>query len=210
MQSNTRKDLAVAGFITMIVAVLMGVMALFLKKHVKAVTVSAFVLLTISSVLTYIAVIDGYNNQGDFNSALRKSAPGATDEQYRCANNIIAASVMDFLSEPGLNNIYNQAVDQAKNGAKCDEGVLDMYGVCTGAAGTCGDGLVKKQKCGSGCKFTSLKSALHELINALSGGGKPNLPVPGTLGGSCIQSSSPDLEPFCNTGLKCTGGVCTN
>ena len=72
MHSNTRKSLAVTGFITMIVAVLMGVIALFLKKHVKSVTVSAFVLLTISSVLTYIAVIDGYNNQGDFNAALKR------------------------------------------------------------------------------------------------------------------------------------------
>ena len=130
MQSNTRKDLAVAGFITMIVAVLMGVMALFLKKHVKAVTVSAFVLLTISSVLTYISVIDGYQHKGDFNAAIRKAAPGATDEQYRCANNIIAASVMDFLKPnpnlPGL-NVYKNAVEQAKKGAKCDDSSLKDY-----------------------------------------------------------------------------------
>ena len=130
MHSNTRKDLSVAGFITMIVAVLMGVIALFLKKHVKSVTVSAFVLLTISSVLTYIAVIDGYNNQGDFNAALKKAAPGATDEQYRCANNIIAASVMDFLKPnpnfPGL-NIYKNAIEQAKKGAKCDDSSLKDY-----------------------------------------------------------------------------------
>jgi hypothetical protein len=166
MHSNTRKSLAVTGFITMIVAVLMGVIALFLKKHVKSVTVSAFVLLTISSVLTYISVIDGYNNQGDFNAALKKAAPGATDEQYRCANNIVAASVMDFLSEPGLNNIYNQAVTQAKNGAKCDEGVLDMYGVCTGIAETCVSGLTKKSKCSSECKFTSLKGAINSIMVA--------------------------------------------
>jgi len=130
MHSNTRKDLAVVGFIIMIVAVLMGVMALFLKKHVKAVTVSAFVLLTISSVLTYIAVIDGYQHKGDFNAALRKSAPGATDEQYRCANNIIAASVMDFLKPnpnlPGL-TVYKNAVEQAKKGAKCDDSSLKDY-----------------------------------------------------------------------------------
>lgn len=168
MHSNTRKDLAVAGFITMIVAVLMGVMALFLKKHVKAVTVSAFVLLTISSVLTYIAVIDGYDHKGDFNSALRKSAPGATDEQYRCANNIIAASVMDLLNAPGLTVIYQKAVDQAKNGAKCDEGVLDMYGMCTGSSDECGiSGLTKQQKCGSKCKFTSLEDTFKKAMLCL-------------------------------------------
>ena len=167
MHSNTRKSLAVTGFITMIVAVLMGVIALFLKKHVKSVTVSAFVLLTISSVLTYIAVIDGYNNQGDFNAALKKAAPGATDEQYRCANNIVAASVMDFLNAPGMTVIYKKAVDQAKNGAKCDEGILDMYGMCSGTAESCENGLTKKQKCDSGCKFTSLEDTFKNLMMCL-------------------------------------------
>jgi len=178
MNSSTRKDLGIAAFICGAVGILMAIIALFIRKKDIFVSITV-VLLIISSALYATAVIDGYNSQGDFNKALRTAAPGGTDDQYRCANNIVAASVIDLLSEPGLNNVYNWALSQAKSGAKCDEGVLDTYGLCGGAAETCKDGLGKKSACASGCKFTSLKDGIKALLIALIQGGPGPVVPPG-------------------------------
>lgn len=185
MKSDERKIIAMVAGIIGLVGLVLAVVALFTRRKDLLVSLTV-VALIVSSAMYAIAVIDGYNNQGDFNAAIRLAAPGASDDEYRCANNIVAASVLDLLSEPGLNNVYNWAVDQAKNGAKCDEGVLDDHGLCTGAAETCKDGLAKKSECPSGCKYTSLKDGIKALLVALlqrvgPAGGKPAPLGPGPV-----------------------------
>jgi hypothetical protein len=206
MKSSDRKTLGFIAGISGALGILLAIIALFIRKKDFFVSITV-VLLIVSSVLYAVAVIDGYNQQGDFNSAVRLASPGATDDQYRCANNIVAASVMDLLSEPGLNNVYNWAVDQAKAGAKCDEGVLDTYGLCSGTAGTCKTGFAKKSACLAGCKFVSLKDGIKALLIALMQGGGGG---PGTLNGACLPGlGRPDAQPFCPPPLTCNKqGVC--
>ena len=165
MKSQERKTLAYIAGIAGALGIILATVALFIKK--KDMLVVATILLLVSSlVVMSISIVDGYANQGDFNSAIREAAPGATDDQYRCANNIVAASVRDLLSEPGMNNLYNQAVAQAKHGAKCDEGFMDTVGLCTGEAETCKNSLSKHSDCAKGCKYTSLKDMIKGLLKA--------------------------------------------
>ena len=170
MKSQERKTLVYIAGIAGALGIILATVALFIKK--KDMLVVTTILLLVSSLVTMsISIVDGYANKGDFNSAIREAAPGATDDQYRCANNIVAASVRDLLSEPGMNNLYNQAVAQAKHGAKCDEGVLDTFGACYGEAETCKNSLSKHSDCAKGCKYTSLKDMIKGLLVACLQGG---------------------------------------
>jgi hypothetical protein len=189
MKSQERKTLAYIAGIAGALGIILATVALFIKK--KDMLVVATILLLVSSIVVMsISIVDGYANQGDFNSAIREAAPGATDDQYRCANNIVAASVRDLLSEPGMNNLYNQAVAQAKHGAKCDEGFMDTVGLCTGAE-TCKPGWRKQSDCAKGCSYTSLKDMIKELLvaclqeGASCGGIGPVGPSPGPDCGTC-------------------------
>lgn len=196
MNIDTKKTMSIIAIATGLFGLTLVAGSLIPEEanHVKGFAGFGLVLLLVSSTILFIESRKDskktVTSKGDFNSDVRVASPGATDAQYTCASNIVAASVKDLLSEPGLNIVYKWAVSQAKNdGVVCTDGAMDTYGSCKGTLPACKAGFATKSTCGTGCKFTSLKNAIRQLID----------PQQGTSGGKCNPPKSGSNVPTCTS-----------
>jgi len=174
----------------------------------------AYILLVVSAVYSVLKAKADSQSKGDFNKDLRAEANRQgkkyTDAEFTCASNIVSSSVKDLLSEPSQffkagsptigSYAYQWALSQAESGASCNDGIMDTYGMCSGAAKACSDSTFSKKDCPSGCNFTSLKDGLKSMLG----------PTHGEVGGSCtfVPPGKPpphgaSLANPCRLGLVC-------